>query len=254
MNRYVRPLAVAMTLAMLIPLPAAAAPSFRMSTSQKIDLVRDLPNDETFERDGQYLDLGYLYTTERINGADVATKGGGFVLYHDDQYAPVGPSELAAISGALGEDPTAGYIPPAAPRASTSFAGDSEPPPAAFTSPTGTSNGTPYKPARHVNVGAFGWIVPLVGFLVILSIRLGLSWMLRSMLRAAFGGFSGRRRERSWSASKGDGLFEARVEAQMAALNAAAVHAAGKPPADEPWQAQPMNQPPAARGFGRKGV
>lgn len=249
MNRYVRPLAMMVALATLMPVAAAAAPSFRMSTSQKIDLVRDLPNDSVFERDGQYYDLGYLYSTERMNGADVATRGGGFVLYHDDQYAPVGPSEISMISDVLGEDPTEGYIPPARAPGISRPSADSDAPPAAFATPASDS-GTPYKPARRSSsVGAFGWIVPMVGFIFIVMLRLGMSWILRGFLGAIFGGFSARRRERSWSASEGDGLFEARVAARMAQLEAD--HAT---PAGEPWQAQPMPQAPAARGFGRKGI
>ncbi len=118
MTRSIRSLAVlavALAAAMLAA-PAMAEPNFRMPTSARIDLVRDLPNEYPFERDGQYLDLGYLYSTERVNGADVARTGQGFVLYHDDLYIKLDPEKLSAVTLALGEDPTTDYIPPVATR------------------------------------------------------------------------------------------------------------------------------------------
>ena len=61
--RSVRPMLalIAAPCALFAATPAAADDGRRhvMTPMQKIDLVRDLPNDATFERDGEYFDLGY---------------------------------------------------------------------------------------------------------------------------------------------------------------------------------------------------
>lgn len=118
MHRFVRPILafVASTVA-LVAQPATADDGRRhvMTPLQKIDLVRDLPDEPAFERDGQYFDLGYLYPIRTVNGASVASSGGeaGYVLYHDDKYMRVDSRLMADLRYALDdEDPTQGYTPP----------------------------------------------------------------------------------------------------------------------------------------------
>ena len=53
--------ALATALSVMAAAPATAAPNFRMPTDSRIDLVRDLPNDDTFEHDGQYYDLSLIH-------------------------------------------------------------------------------------------------------------------------------------------------------------------------------------------------
>ena len=117
MNRFVRPiLALAASIVMFAVQPAAADDGRRhvMTPTQKIDLVRDLPDTATFERDGLHYDLGYIYPIHTVNGASVASAGGdaGFVLYHDDRYARLDAGDIAELKFVLGEDPTEGFTPP----------------------------------------------------------------------------------------------------------------------------------------------
>lgn len=117
MTRFVRSI---LTFAVLIVLPVfvqpAAADDGRrhvMTPLQKIDLVRDLPDDPAFEKDGVHFDLGYIYAIRTVNGASVATAGeSGYVLYHDDKYVRVDGALMADLRYALGDDPTQGYTPP----------------------------------------------------------------------------------------------------------------------------------------------
>jgi hypothetical protein len=241
MTRSIRSLAVlavALAAAMLAA-PAMAEPNFRMPTSARIDLVRDLPNEYPFERDGQYLDLGYLYSTERVNGADVARTGQGFVLYHDDLYIKLDPEKLSAVTLALGEDPTTDYIPPVATRDSQ-VARDGDGAPVA-------GQPAPYRsPARRGSASGLGIIAAifLVGFVAILR------FMMRSALRAALAPFF-RRPARRPSAEADP--FESRVSMRLAELESGGIAAAAPAPAPA-YQPQPAMTAPAARGFGRKGL
>jgi hypothetical protein len=92
--------------ALLLPLGAGPALASTAGWSEKIDLVRDLPNGEPFEHDGRYFDLGYLWSSK-------GSANTGYVLYHDDQYVVLDDEKLSLVKEYLGEDPTAGYVPPA---------------------------------------------------------------------------------------------------------------------------------------------
>lgn len=79
MNRLVRPiLALVAPIIFVAAQPAAADDGRRhvMPATQKIDLVRDLPDEPAFERDGVHFDLGYIYPIHTVNGASVASAGG----------------------------------------------------------------------------------------------------------------------------------------------------------------------------------
>jgi hypothetical protein len=244
MTRSIRSLAVlavALAAAMLAA-PAMAEPNFRMPTSSRIDLVRDLPNEYPFERDGQYLDLGYLYSTERVNGADVARTGQGFVLYHDDLYIKLDPEKLSAVTLALGEDPTRDYIPPVA-TASGQVARDGDGAPVA-------GQPAPYRsPARRGSsgLGIFA-VIFLVGFFAILR------FMMRSALRAVLAPLFRRPARRPFAEAD---PFESRVSARLAELENGGIAAAAPVAAPAPasaYQPQPAMAAPVARGFGRKGL
>ncbi len=241
MTRSIRSLAVlAVALAVAMPAaPALAAPNFRMPTDARIDLVRDLPNEDPFEHDGQYYDLGYLYSTERVNGADVARTGQGFVLYHDDRYIKLGPEDLYTVTSALGEDPTKDYVPPVATRAGQ-IARDGDGAPVA-------GQPMPYRsPARRGSSGlGFVAAIVVVGFFTMLR------FMMRSALRAALSPLVRRPARRTFAEID---PFESRVSARLAELDSGG--GAG-PAASSPapaYQQQPAMTAPAPRGFGRKGL
>lgn len=234
MIRSVRPIAAlgAFALALLAQPAAADGRRFVISPTQKIDLVRDLPNDATFERDGQYFDLGYIYPVHTVNGASVASAGGdaGFVLYYDDRFIRLRPSELEALRYALGDDPTAGYVPPV-PASATSGGASSGPwgrPPAIGSGTAGPGGAAATSVGFGVGAG-FAWISFVIIGVIMIGVRI-----LRGLARGA----SQLHRERV-SAAGSDGAFEARVAARLAEL-----HDGGP--------ATPDLSPPASRGFGRK--
>ena len=180
----------------LVATPAAA--SLRMSNGQKIDFVRDLPNETPFEYEGQYYDLGYLYSTR-------SSRGGGFVLYHDDAYVQLDGAGLADVKSALGEDPTEGYVPPSGGSA-RSFSDTS-------------SSESPYPSASPASVprtrsssggGAFATIGAI--FLIFVG------GAARFFMRSAFGfGFSTWRRRPVIEADYAD-PFASRVNARIAEM------------------------------------
>jgi hypothetical protein len=241
MTRSIRSLAV-LAAALVAAMPAAtalAAPNFRMPTDSRIDLVRDLPNEYPFEHDGQYYDLGYLYSTERVNGADVARTGQGFVLYHDDRYIKLGPEDLYTVTSALGEDPTKDYIPPVATRAGQ-VARDGDGAPVA-------GQPAPYRSPPRSGSSGLGFVAALVvvGFFTMLR------FMMRSALRAALSPLFRRPARRTFAAAD---PFESRVSARLAELeNGGGAGPAVSSPAPA-YQPQPAMTAPAPRGFGRKGV
>jgi len=67
------------------------------SSGESIDLVYDLPNEQPFVRDGEFLDIGYLNSR----------KGNAYVLYHGDRYNKLSDGDIALFTGILGFDPTA---------------------------------------------------------------------------------------------------------------------------------------------------
>jgi hypothetical protein len=233
MTRSIRSLAVlaAALAAAMAATPALAVPNFRMPTDSRIDLVRDLPNDATFERDGQYYDLGYLYSTERVNGADVARTGQGFVLYHDDRYIKLGPEDLYTVTSALGEDPTKDYVPPVATRAGQ-VARDGDGAPVA-------GQPIPYRSPTRRGSSGLGFIaaIVVVGFFAVLR------FMMRSALRAMLSPLFRRPARRTFAEVD---PFESRVSARLAELESGGIAPA--------YQPQPAMTAPAPRGFGRKGV
>jgi hypothetical protein len=243
MTRSIRPLAVpALALAAVMPAaPAVAEPNFRMPTDARIDLVRDLPNEYPFERDGQFLDLGYLYSTERVNGADVARTGQGFVLYHDDLYIKLDPEKLSAVTLALGEDPTKDYIPPVATRGGQ-VARDGD-------GATAAGQPLPYRPPARRGSGSglgIAAAIFLVGFFAILR------FMMRSALRAMLSPFFRRPARRPFAEAD---PFESRVSARLAELENGGIAAAAPAAAPAPtYQPQPAIAAPEGRGFGRKGL
>jgi hypothetical protein len=64
---------------------------------ETIDLVYDLPNEETYVKDGKYLDVGFL------NGR----YKNGYVVYSGSRYYEIDSSEIAILTNVLGFDPTA---------------------------------------------------------------------------------------------------------------------------------------------------
>jgi len=240
MTRSIRSLAVlavALTVA-LTAAPAMAEPNFRMPTDSRIDLVRDLPNEYPFEHDGQYYDLGYLYSTERVNGADVARTGQGFVLYHDDRYIKLDPEKLSAVTMALGEDPTRDYIPPVAARGG-GVARDGDGTPAA-------GQPLPYRPPARRGSGGLGIfaVIFIVGFSAMLR------FMMRSAVRAMLAPFFRRPARKPFAEAD---PFESRVSARLADLENGGVAAPASAPVPA-YQPQPAMAAPPARGFGRKGL
>jgi hypothetical protein len=215
-----------------------------MTPTQKIDLVRDLPNDATFERDGQYFDLGYIYPIHTVNGASVASAGGdaGFVLYHDDRYARLNAGDIAELRMALGEDPTEGFIAPV-PASSATAVGDASNAWSSRPSRPDTQDATPYR-ASSRRTGGLG----VGGFFLILLIVVIRFRALREMV---FGGLMGLAFHRRRTASQpvatdfGD-PFEARVASRLAELQDG-----GVAPAPSSYQSPSA---PAVRGFGRKGA
>lgn len=240
--RSVRPMLalIAAPCALFAATPVAADDGRRhvMTPVQKIDLVRDLPNDETFERDGEYFDLGYLYPIHTVNGASVASASGdaGFVLYHDDRYARLDASDLRMVSSALGEDPTEGYNPPVAASSGQPFSAASTRPAWAKSSSGSNSAATS---AGFGFGAAFGWVFFLIIGAIMVVVRI-----LKSLARGATQ--LHQNGSASYTAAIGGDPFEARVAARLAELQ----DGGGVP---EPT----AYQPPAAaavRGFGRKGA
>ncbi|MES2096386.1 MAG: hypothetical protein V4459_06475 [Pseudomonadota bacterium] len=97
---------IALAALIMMPLLAQSAGANTVGWNEKIDYVRDLPNEGPFEHDGQYFDLGYLWSAS-------GSANTGYVLYHDDRYVVLDPEKMALVREYLGEDPAAGYAPPA---------------------------------------------------------------------------------------------------------------------------------------------
>lgn len=210
----------ALLLLCLFGFATPAAAGLRMSSGQKIDFVRDLPNESPFEYDGQYYDLGYLYS-ER------SSRGGGFVLYHDDQYVQLDSAGLSDVRMALGEDPTEGYVPPSGGTPRTfSDTGSSESP---------YPGGTPVAP-RARSSGA-GGAFATIGVLFLIFV----GGAARFFMRSAFGfGYGGWRRRPVIEADYAD-PFASRVSARMAELDNERARTGGY-------------DAPQSGGFGKRGI
>ena len=246
--RHIRAiLALAASVIFFATPPAAADDGRRhvMTPTQKIDLVRDLPDTPTFERDGLHFDLGYIYPIHTVNGASVASVGGdaGFVLYHDDRYARLTAADVAELRLVLGADPAEGFTPPV-PVSSTATAGDASDAWSRPSSRPDAQGAVPYRAVSSRRAGSLG-VGGFCLFLLILVIRVRplREMVFGGMLRLAFH----RRRTASRPAATDFGdPFEARVASRLAELQGSG--AAPAPPGYQPPAA------PAVRGFGRKQV
>ena len=248
--RFVRPMLAlaALAAAALVALPAAADDGRRhvMTPTQKIDMVRDLPDIAAFEKDGLQYDLGYIYPIRTVNGASVAAAGGvgesGYVLYHDDRYIRADASVMADLEMALGEDPTQGYTPPkptaAAAAAAAAPWGANATPDAATGEPMASS------PARRSAAGSVGIIGTMFLFFLALFVRVRLfrDLVIGGML-AGIAAIVRRRAEPDVAPAPAgaDDRLSPRAAAQLARLDSLAAAPAASPAA-------------ASGGFGRKGV
>jgi len=173
--RSIRPIqALAASITIFLAQPAVADDGRRhvMTPTQKIDLVRDLPDTPAFERDGVHFDLGYIYPIHTVNGASVASAGGdsGYVLYNGDRYARLGASDIAELRFVLGEDPTQGYTPPTPSSSRASAAAD----PWGANGSADDARGQPVAslPARGASVRRGGFTIgTLFLFFIVLFLR-----------------------------------------------------------------------------------
>jgi hypothetical protein len=250
----------------LLAQPAEARRRFAIggggsSSGETIDLVRDLPDTGTFEREGEYWDLGYLYRQRRAFGVTVSSdrSAGFFVLYRGDRYVKLDEEGIALLAGALGEDPTAGYRGAAA---AASASG------AAAGIPIAADDAADRRRARAggdnaSGSGTGGGVAgALVGMLLVVGLGLlaarklmgGITGLARTV--TAGGGRYGGRDGDDAPARQNSDSFEQRVAARLAELERGS---AGPPaPAAAPAAAVAGRSPavaaagPAVRGFGRK--
>lgn len=237
-------LTLAASITIFVALPAAADDGRRhvMTATQKIDLVRDLPDTAEFEREGVHFDLGYIYPIHTVNGASVASAGGdrGFVLYNGDRYARLSASDVADLQFVLGEDPTQGYTPPTSSSSSRAAAAD----PWGANAGTDNARGQPLTatPARKSSSRRGGGIIAtLFLFFVVLFLRVRLfrDLVIGGVL-AAIAGVARRRAEPDWAQPSGPGeTASAQAAAQRARLDALSGTSAS-------------TSRVAATGFGRK--
>jgi|GEM_PF-2485067 len=216
-----------------------------MTPLQKIDLVRDLPDEPTFEKEGQYFDLGYIYPIRTVNGASVASSDGeaGYVLYHDDKYIKADTALMAGLRYALGDDPTQGYTPPT-PSASRASTASADPWGANSTAEAGRGQPLASSPAHRSSTRRSGGGIVATIFLIFvvlfLRVRLFRDLVIGGIL-AAIAGLA-RRGDRSDAGSDAVVANErlgAQAAAQRARLDALSGGAAATP-----------NATPG--GFGRK--
>ncbi len=187
---------------------APAAASLRVGSTQKIDFVRDLPNAAPFEYDGQYFDLGYIYTANR------GPRGSGFVLYHDDNYVRLDSAGLADVTTALGEDPTKGYVPPIS--GGYTSVDDS----GSTTSAPIAAPRTASAPSRSGGAGAIGFFSAVIFAVIIGFFR----FFLRMSLWGGYGPWWGRRQPSTRDMSD---PFESRVNARIAEIENEQARAGG---------------------------
>lgn len=204
---------------LLICVQAAEARRFRiipipgMGSSETIDLVHDLPNEEPFVNEGAYLDVGYL------NGRN----GNAYVLYHDDRYRKLDDQDIALLTTALGFDPTAQHRARLASAAATPSKGSG---------------------AGFVGLGAIGLILLLVLIFVGRKLYGGVFRLARTV--------SGSETPDPAPADSADhGSFDDRVAKRLAELRGGPGGSAGRPEG-EGAAAPPPAARPVVRAFGRK--
>jgi hypothetical protein len=252
----------------LLAQPAEARRRFAIggggsSSGETIDLVRDLPDTETFEREGEYWDLGYLYRQRKAFGVTVSSdkSAGFFVLYRGDRYVKLDEEGIALLAGTLGEDPTVGYR--------------SE---AATASASGAAAGIPIAAdaaadRRRAPIGGDGASASgtgggvagaLVGMLIVVGLALlaarklmgGVTGLARTLTAAGGGGRHGEPGGEHGPVHQISDTFEQRVAARLAELErgpAVAPAPAAAPAAAVAGRfATAAAAGPAVRGFGRK--
>lgn len=205
--------------------------------SERIENVYELPDRAPFKHDGEFFELGYLYSTRQSNG---------YVLYHGDKYLRLDPAMIAMIKADLGFDPTAAHrarldaangqvaesAPPASrPRLTSEEAGERGSAWAAErTRPSAESTVQP-----RISSGAL-FSGPAIIFLLMLVVG---GFVLRRFVRSA-----PKREGNPWSDRIDQRSFEDRVAARLNEIQNA-------PPAPAPS----AEMPPRAAGprtFGRR--
>ncbi|SFR96024.1 hypothetical protein [Sphingomonas jatrophae] len=80
-------------------------------TREVIDRVKDLPDTPAFQKDGEYLDVGFKYSQTLSSGrVESEDRGGGtYVLYHGDSYVALDSRMRSLLVSELGYDPIAGH-------------------------------------------------------------------------------------------------------------------------------------------------
>lgn len=87
----------------------------RGDSHEAVDLVAKLPDKPEFSIEGKHVDLGYMFKETSVLFVPVWAEESSrqFVLYAEDadgiSYLPAGASEIAAVTKALGTDPTKAY-------------------------------------------------------------------------------------------------------------------------------------------------
>jgi hypothetical protein len=222
---------IALAALIMLPLLAQPAAANTVGWNEKIDFVRDLPNDGPFEHDGQYFDLGYLWSA----GGSANT---GYVLYHDDRYVVLDPEKMALVKEYLGEDPAEGYAPPAgaAPQGARRVSKDDYSGWARMNKGASASSRDQIPSGVAPSVGGFGG--SLMTFLLIGVGIAAVRHQLKRRTRRLFddAGLSG---GPTRSAAPGES-FEARIAARLAELQSGSGDAPDPP------------TPPPTPGFGRK--
>jgi hypothetical protein len=123
------------------------------SSGDKIELVYDLPDTDSFAHDGDNYNIGFKYNAKKAYGVTLMSdkKSGTFVLYHRKKYIPYDDKAKELVIHQLGSDPSVAY------RAKLSAMPDSQPVPGSEKNDSESSG--------------FGWIgfVLLAGFLFMMK-------------------------------------------------------------------------------------
>jgi hypothetical protein len=218
----------------MLPLFAPSAAASTVGWSEKIDFVRDLPNEDPFEHDGQYFDLGYLWSAS-------GSANTGYVLYHDDNYVVLDPDKMALVTEYLGEDPAAGYAPPAgaAPQGARRVSKDDYGGWARMNKARSAASRNDLPPSIAPTMGGAGGSI--LSFLLIGAGLAALRHQLKRRTRRLLDD-AGLSADPTRGTAAGES-FEARIAARLAELQAS-----GAAPVDSP---PPPDTPPAPT-FGRR--